>query len=263
MLGLDQDRARPRAGPGLPQVRAERRGQAAHAALREDVGGALAGRQLVQDLVDHHRVALHDVARDAVVAGIGRVGDDLPAVGGRVARGDAHGVVVAARRADDLGAERAQRGLALGADGLVDVEHAAQAGAPRAPGHRAAVVARRRARHGERRRVARGALGAGGELFGRGEQAGDGVGAAQRLEAVQAEARVLVLVPDARDAGGAGEVGQRVERRGRVAGPAGDLAPGAGRGGVRENRAQRVVVGCVERGSGGVPDDADGRGGRS
>ena len=54
------------------------------------------------------------------------------------------------------------------------------------------------------------------------------IGAAQRLEGSQAEARSLILVMQPRDAGGLGDGIECHQRGRRIAGPGGDLGLGAG-----------------------------------
>ncbi len=66
------------------------------------------------------------------------------------------------------------------------------------------------------------------------------VGAAERLEAAQPEARALVLVVQGGDAELTGEPVQSAQRRRRVAGPAGDLARGRVGHLGGEHRVQRV-----------------------
>ena len=116
---------------------------------------------------------------------------------------------------------------------LVEVDDAGAAEHGGAPGDGASVIAVRR--RGDRDLRDRGAVSPGEEV-GRGsvrngvtlgevalEDAEHGVGAAERLEALQAEALALVLVVDAGEAERAGEPGERHERGRAVARPGADL----------------------------------------
>ena len=97
-------------------------GQSADAGLDEDVRGRVA--ELAERLVDHHGIALHHVARNLGVAGIGRVGDHDPAVRVRVGRRLSHGIVIGTRHAADFGSIGRNRICATFADGRVDIDDA-------------------------------------------------------------------------------------------------------------------------------------------
>ena len=166
---------------------------------------------LVGGLVRHQPVALHDLPRHLGVAAPGRVRHDEPALRLRLPRCFAHGVVVGAGDPAHLRAIAGDRVHPTLAYALVDEDHAATVEALRAPGHGAAVIAVGGAGDGDplggapvaaccqigRARLRRHAA---TRQFG-GQHGGHRVGAAERLEAAEAEAGRLVLQPDDRHAG--------------------------------------------------------------
>ncbi|OIQ66275.1 hypothetical protein GALL_521570 [mine drainage metagenome] len=243
---------------------------------------AVVAGQLDQ-LVGDHPIALHHVARHRFVAGVGRVGDDLPAVRGGQPRGLEHRLVVVAGHAHDLGAERGDRRLALGADLGVQHDHAAAADRRGGRGQRAAVVAVGGADHDQ---LAQRVGAAPGEQLGGVDalrrqapldQPQQRVRRAQRLEAAQRRARRFVLHVDCGHADFGGQTGQRDHRRGprRQLAPAGQQrARGARRLQAEDVAQRRVVVAAhgarvrvVEHrdgafGDGGRGEDVRGVGGR-
>src|SRR5207245_1773941 len=82
------------------------------------------------------------------------------------------------------------------------------------------------------------------------------IGAAQRLKAVEAKARRLILVPERSQAERPRQARQRVERRRRVARPGGDLR----RRGVEPRRRQNVAERAVGQTAVQVQAQRHGRG---
>jgi hypothetical protein len=223
---LDHDEARALRAAALPEIRARRRRQAAHAALNEHVRGN-AGT-LREGLVGDEAVTLHHVARRLEAAVRGRIGDHVPALRRGVRRSLAHGVVERAGEAAHLRAINLDRAGAARTDHVRHVDDAGAAEGAGTPGHRAAVIAVGRAGDGH----AGGKIGAaaGGEIA-----RGDGdllrredvplqdlehsIRAAQRLEAENAETLGFVLVEDLAQPRAGGEPGEPAQRGRIVAGP--------------------------------------------
>ena len=141
------------------------------------------------------------------IAGIGGIGDDGPAFGGGVGSTLAHAVVIIPIDPAHLSAISLDRVLSGLAHGRMDVDHRLRAEELRPPGDRAAVIAVGGGRHsqiggevtvvaGEQQRAGDGRTE--GLLTGIAQdELGDGIGAAECLEAHEIEALGLVLVPDA------------------------------------------------------------------
>jgi hypothetical protein len=218
-------------------------------------------------LLGDDAVALHDAARNGAVALIGGVGNHFPAFGGGDCGGVVHGIVVAAWHAHDLGAMGGDRRCAAFAHRRMDDDDAAAMEEPRPPGDRAAVIAVGGAGHGdafgemapaavgERRRRHRSLA----RLRHRvGEQAEDGIGAPERLEALEAEAMGLVLEEEAFDAERGGRAPEVDERRRGVGRPRGDLAMGGAETVLVEHRLQRRAVERGTRHGAGIMKMRDG-----
>ena len=201
----------------------------AHAGLHEHVRGArdLEGTQLLGGLRGHGAVALHDPARDLLVAIPGGVLHDHAVLGlGGLGGGHAHAVVVVDVLDRDLGAllgdvvePRLRRALGHVHDGLL-VQLVCR------PGDAAAVVAVGGREKGGLTEV-------GAELVARevvvghlgdvlahllGDVARHGKRAAQHLEGVEAKAVALVLDEEAAEAKSGGHAVKPGERRHRVLG---------------------------------------------
>jgi hypothetical protein len=130
---------------------------------------------------------------------------------------------------------------------------------PRTPGDRAAVIAVRRAGDGDpfgelppaplgkRRRGHRAGARFADEF---GEQPKDGIGTAERLEALEPEALSLVLVEERLDAERSGGAAENAQRRRRVTRPGCDLAVGGGEtDGVERGLKRRAVEGGARHGA--------------
>ena len=194
--------------------------EAADARLQEDVRRRL--EQRVQRLADRRRIALHHRQRDRFIAFPRGVGDHGPAFPRGGLGRDAHGIVIAAGDAAHIGAEGGHRVGPRLRDAGMDEDHRRAAGRSGAPGDRAAMIAVGGAGDGHARSdsadIGRGEVGrrelAAELALGFGEhQRGDRIGAAQRLEAAQAEPLAFVLDMDQRNTVFRGKRRQRDQRR--------------------------------------------------
>ena len=222
--------------------------QPADAGLHENMGRGRS-RQRRPDLVHQHGVAVHDPARRLVAAGMRGVGDQKPALARGLFGAGFHGFVVASGNAHDVGALRSDGALAARAHRPRQEHRAPGAGASRAPGHGEPVVAVGRATHGHvmdaRGGAARGNV-RDGDVVAQtlAQQVHHGVGAAECLEAAEAEAPALVLEPQVADAEGAGETRQPMQRGGPVALEARDGGAGCGAALRQDHRAVVVAPRC-------------------
>ncbi|MCY1424745.1 hypothetical protein D9M71_405070 [compost metagenome] len=164
-------------------------------------------------------VTLHDIPRDFLVAVVGGVRDDPPAIlrGQRSRLLD--GIVVVAGNADDLRTVGGDGRFPLDADIGMEHDDAAATDAPCSRSQRAAVVSVGCADHGELRQgrgVPAGEQVAGSEVV-PGERAQDqanqGDRRTQRLEAAQLRTYRFVLDQDFSHAQFVGQIGQRVQWR--------------------------------------------------
>ena len=121
--------------------RGHRGKESADAGLHEQHLGRAVGAPRGLGFVHEVRVAEHDVARDLLVAVPRGVRHDQAAGGGGVVGGQAHGVVVGAGHAHDLGAFGGDRRHACRRDVGVEEDRAPQPGDPRRPCDGAAVIA--------------------------------------------------------------------------------------------------------------------------
>jgi hypothetical protein len=200
---LDHDEHWPLIRQRHREMAGDRSRDSADAGLHEDMRRRLG--ELTQRLTHHGRIALHHERRNVLISRPGCVGDDRPAILGRDSRRFLDGVVISARHPDDLGAETRNRVNALLADAGMDEDHRSRADKRRALRHGTPVVAVGRTGEGHR--------GGDGANIGRVERGDindptqplrsriehepdDRVGAAQSLEAAEAESAAFVLDVD-------------------------------------------------------------------
>ena len=226
--------------------RGHRRRHAAHAGLQEDMRRRFVQR--VQRLLRHDLVALHDVARHVQVARIRGVGDDEPPFPRRGLLRLAQAVVIGAGDAPHLGPVACDRLAPRFRDMGMDVDHAARPEPFRPPGDGPAMIAVGRAADGDLAGFGMGLLD--DLLHGdrttqpvaqlRLQQTRHRIGPAKRLERPKAKARRLVLVPDLGDAELRRHLRQFVQRRRRIARPAGDRLARGHQPGFGQDRVLRL-----------------------
>ena len=237
----------------LPEVAADGGGQPAHAPLDKDVGEGVSAA-LGEDLVHHHTVAPHHDRRGPGIFAVRSVRGQEPSVCGGVLGAPADGVVVSAGDPVDQRPVAGDRVLALLADVRVQVDPAAATEHLRPPGHRAPVIAVGRTGHGqpgEDLAMAPGQQVAGAHVAPpRGgepllKHAQHHASAAQRLEAVQSQTLVLVLVQHAAKLQAAGKPVERDQRGRPIAGPSGEFGAGGGHVVAVDDRGLRRPVGAI------------------
>ena len=187
--------------------------------------------QLLDHLRDHHGIAGHDMPGQVHIAGIGRVGHDVPAIVRGILRRLTHRRVVIAVDPNDLCAQCFDCLRPSGTDAGMHVDPAGSTKHSRAPGNRPSVIAVRRGDHGDCRRLIRmqplrdPALAqvhpAGIAQLSR-QQFQHRIGAAQRLEAAQAEPRPFVLIVNRPDAQLVREAVQEMQGCRRITWPGGN-----------------------------------------
>ncbi|MNF69157.1 hypothetical protein D3C84_510320 [compost metagenome] len=206
-------------------------------------------RGRLDDFSGDGAVALHDVARDLLVALIGGIGNHQPAVPLRERRRFRDRLVVVAADAHDLRAIGRNGRFALNADMGVQHDHAAAADALGRSGQRPAVVAVGSADHreaGQRRTVVarqqcrclEAPLRKSAQ-----DQAHQCDRRAERLEAAQHRALRLVLEQDVGHAQLRRQVGQRIQRRALPVQPRPGRKPVAALGGLPDTHDVAQVVG--------------------